>query len=134
MKLRKPFEVSDRLMVGLRCGGGWIHIGYSKVKPDSKRIRYEYLLDLPDGSSHSGTDLQSGKNVKHGLQSAFGDLLAFLGAAAADYRHRNRQFTDDPEDNCNLFDKNVVKWSHKNEAEINDLREEIESGKELIKE
>jgi hypothetical protein len=81
IRVEPPFQISPRLMVGLPVGGGWVQLEYSRRPGDEGRVRYRWVVDLPDGQSFSGDDLQSGCQGGS-LEEGFQSLLSFLGAFA----------------------------------------------------
>lgn len=112
MKLHSPFEISPRLLPGLRVGKAWIQLTYSKRAGNEGRTRYQWTIDLPDGSEHSGDDLQSGCGGGS-LQGGFESLLSFLSAAAESFRYRGGNG-----ENADLFPAPVVQWAADNSDEI----------------
>jgi len=158
-KFKPPIVLTPRFLYGLKIDNGYISIDYSKRRlnqgatnrnQDECRIRYRYYIDLPSGEKHTSDDLQSGFDVKRGLQGGLADLLSFLQAAATDYfsniritasptngatLYINCQRTTNPKDNSTLFPLSVVEWAMKNKREISKFQREIEnSDKKLIEE
>lgn len=132
MILNQPFQITARLLPGLRIGKAWIHLEYAKRAGSEGRTRYKWTVDLPDGTEHTGDDLQSGCGGGP-LQEGFVSLLSFLGAAAESYTYRHRTgLTGENED---LFPPAVVEWAAQNSDEIDTLRIELEeSDSTLIEE
>lgn len=129
MQLHKPFEITPRLLPGVRIGGAWVsleHVGYTS----SGRDRYRWYIDLADGTEFSEADLKSGCQGAS-TQAMFGTLLAFLRACADGRSYAARTGRDS--ENSDLFPKAVGQWAEENSDEIASLQEVIEAeGAELI--
>lgn len=128
MILHAPFEITPRLLPGLRCGNGWIQLEYSGSKPDG-RTRYRWTIDLPDGLEFSGNDLASGCGGGN-LQQGFNSLLSFLSACAESVRYR--EHTGQAGENADLFPHAVGQWAAKNSDALDMLKLEIEESKETL--
>jgi hypothetical protein len=124
MNLLPPFSISSRLMPALEIAGATISLERSPGRTADNRDRFAYVIDLPDGSEHSGADLKSGCGGCS-LQSAFGDLLSFLESAGQDYPDG---------ENADLFPAPVCQWAAENGDEIAMARLDIEEGGTLIEE
>jgi len=130
MKLLEPFKISPRLLPGLQIEGAWVQLEYSERPGRDGRVRYRWTIDLPDGSEHTGDDLQT---RSASLQSAFGDLLSFLGACAESVAYTRR--TGRKTENAELFPAPVAEWADSCSDELSMLRYEIEETEtELIAE
>ncbi len=128
MILREPFKISSRLLPGLKIGGAWVQLEYSERPGREHRTRYRWTIDLPDGSSHSDDDLQSGNNSDSGLQSGFGSLLSFLGACGESIRYSDA--TGRKGENADLFPGPVAEWAATETDELAMLGLEIEGCEE----
>ena len=129
MTLNSPFSISSCLLPALEIGGAVIQLEYASRAGRDGRVRYRWTIDLPDGSSHSGDDLQSGCGGGS-LQEGFESLLSFLSAAAESWRYAGSNG-----ENSDLFPRPVVKWAAQNSDEIGMLECEIEeSESDLIDE
>jgi len=131
MILHPPFEITPRLMAGLRIGGAFLSMGRGPRNGEGRTV-YGTFIDLPDGTEHEVTGLRSGCQGGD-LQEGFASLLGFLGAAAESYGYRMR--TGRQGENEDLFPAPVVEWAYQNSDEITSLEFEIEeSGTPLIEE
>ena len=134
MILHDPFFITSRLLPGVRVGDGTISIEYADRPGERGRQRFQYYIDVPPQPrriEYESDDLTGIGN----LQSAMGDLLAFLGAAADSYNYRMRHKDDEPGENEDLFPPDVVKWAARHDDEISILGSEIEESEEdLIEE
>lgn len=120
MILHGPFVISPRLLPALRVEKAWIHLEYATEPGTDGRTRYRWTIDLPDGSSFTGDDLQSG--VGGGtLQEGFVSLLSFLRAAGESYMTGG--------ENADLFPPPVVEWAYQYDLDLSLLACEIEEGK-----
>lgn len=133
MKLHAPLIITSRLLPGLQIGGAFISIALPGSRAASGRLQYQIWIDLPDGSEHEITDLQSGcgsGSVQDGLAS----ILSFLGAAAESRQYRERQSGAeiDPDSNDGLFTPAIVDWASANSDDISMLSRELEEGPELV--
>lgn len=126
MKLNTPFQISPRLLPGLRVGQAWIQLEYSKRPGTGGRLRYKWTIDLPDGSEHSGDDLQSGCGGGT-LQEGFCSLLSFLTAAAESWRRSGKEG-----ENSDLFPHAVSEWAVDNSDELQMLDCELSEAGQLI--
>lgn len=124
MELRNPVIITPRLQAGVAIRQGeeiaFVSIDYSKRNGDSGRTRYVYTIDMPDGQTYSGSDLQSGcqgGSLQEGLES----LLAFLSGAGEAYSAamRNRDLDDW---DSSYFPLNVAEWAYQVSDEIDMLR------------
>jgi hypothetical protein len=127
MTLKTPFSISSRLLPALQVGDTTIQLEYDGSTNDG-RTRYQWTIDLPDGSEHIGRDLKSGCGGGD-LQSGFESLVAFLGAAAESWRYKGEK-----SENADLFPQPVVEWAAQNSDELACLQCELEETEELIKE
>lgn len=129
MKLSAPFLISARLAPAL-------HIGSAFISYDAG----QFVIDLPDGSEHTVTDLHTPRCTVRGvndapcsmLQCQFAALLSFLSACAesrAYAAHTGREG-----ENADLFPDNVGQWAEENSDEISCLACEIEETRGLISE
>lgn len=136
MRLQSPFAISSRLMPGLLIGGAWIQLEYSKRPGDNGRTRYQYWIDLPDGSEHSGDDLQSGCGRSAGLQEMFATLLAFLSACGESYSYAQRTGCDLEDTNAGeMFPLAVAEWAAQYSDELSMMQIDLEeSGETYITE
>lgn len=120
MIIRDPCVITSRLLPGVRLpDGSQLSIRYSKAPKQDGRVRYEYLLDLPNGLCHEGNDLQSGCHggtLREGLES----LLSFLMAAAEAYR--SLTFQGRPSENGGLFPDFIMEWAYLHDDELAMLR------------
>lgn len=131
MQLQSPFAISSRLMPGLLIGGAWIQLEYSKRPGNNGRTRYQYWIDLPDGSEHSGDDLQSGCGRSAGLQEMFGTLLSFLGACGESFAYAQRNGIDIEDTECGeLFPYAVAEWAAQNSDELSCVQFDLEESGE----
>ena len=132
MIIRKPCIITSRLLPGVRLSdGSVISIRYSKHRGDEGRVRYEYLIDLPDGRCHEGNDLQSGVGggtLREGMVS----LLSFLGASAEAYKAVT--FRGRSSDNEGLFPDFIEEWAYQNDDELAMLRCMVEETLDCIEE
>lgn len=122
MKLHTPFLITPRLMAGVNINGTFLSIGNGPRNADG-RTRYGVFIDLPDGTEHEVTDLQSGCGGG-GVRDGMENLLGFLGAAAESYSYRQR--TGRQGENEDLFPAKIVEWAAQNDDEISMTRLEIE--------
>lgn len=129
MQLNEPFKITPRLLPGLRIGDAWLHLEWAKRPGDGGRMRYQWTIDLEDGSEFTGDDLQTGAGGGT-LQDGFSSLLGFLGAAADSYAYQMR--TGRAGETMDLFPAPVVEWAYQNSEEITLLEMEIEDTPDLI--
>ena len=131
-----PIVITNRLMagvrIGVRRGDGDISIGYSDRPGTEGRVRYEYWIDLDDGTEYHGDDLQSGcqgGSLQEGLQS----LLSFLDACGEAYGYalRTRSALADTE-NGELFPTAIAEWCYQNSDELGMLACVLEETPDLI--
>ncbi len=130
MRLHEPFIITARLMAGLKIGDAYLSIGVGQRNREGRTVYVAYL-DLPDGTEHEISDLQSGcqgGDVQDGMAS----LLSFLGAAAESYGYRLRTGrTGEHED---LFSPGDVVWAYEHSDEISMLAYELEERPDLVDE
>lgn len=131
MILHPPLIITARLMPGVRVAGAFISLGLGPQK-DGRTV-YSCFIDLPDGSEHEITDLQSGRGGGD-IQDGIASLLSFLGAAAESrqYRERNGGTEIDPDSNEGLFTPAVVDWASANSDDISMLCCELEEAPGLV--
>ncbi len=133
MKLSPPFLITARLMAGLKIGDAYISMGQGPRNAEG-RTQYGVFIDLPDGTEHEITDLQSGCGGG-GLQDGFASLLSFLGACAESRNYGERHGNPMGGENSDLFNEAIGKWAQENSDEISMLQCDIEeSDKPLIEE
>lgn len=108
MTLKTPFQISARLLPALQIGGAWINLEYSKRPGRDGRTRYVWTIDLPDGTEHTGDDLQSGCGGGS-LQEGFATLLSFLSACGESVNYGTR--TGQAGENADLFPAPVGLWA-----------------------
>lgn len=75
MILHTPFQITARLLPGVKVGTGWISIEFAGPTDDG-RTRYQYHIDTPK-FEHSASDLKSGVGGGS-LQDGMVSLLLFL--------------------------------------------------------
>ena len=132
MQLQAPFEITPRLMAGMRIGDAWLSIGYAGQSSDG-RTQYEYFVDLPCGTECHAADLRSGVGQRPGLQEMFCTLLSFLGAAGEVVRYVEQ--TGRESENADLFPTAVGQWAAQNLDEISSMQFDLEeSGETYITE
>lgn len=125
MILKPPFEITARLLPGLRVqdqnGIGWIHYDHG-----------QFIIDLPDGTEHLVEDFHPGACSK--LEGQFVAILGFLGACAESrhYNERGGMPSIDPDDNSGLFPEAVGTWAQQVSDELASLQYEIEEAKEPL--
>ena len=128
MILHKPFYFSSRLLPALQAGGAEIQLEYSERPGREGRTRYRWTIDLPDGSTYSDDDLQSGCQGGS-LQEGFRSLLDFLCAAAESYSYHAWD-----REAARMFPKPVVEWAHQFSNELEMLTLELTDNNKLIEE
>jgi hypothetical protein len=131
MLLSTPVEITPRLLPGVRVGSTWVAIEYAARNGADGRTRYQWRIDLPDGSEHSGDDHQSGccgGNLREGLES----LLSFLSACGESVNYGTR--TGSPGENADLFPPAVAEWAAQNTDELSTLATEVEESPGCIQE
>lgn len=129
MILRHPFEISSRLLPSVRVGGAVVHLGLYKHKGGEygKHV-WEWFVDLPSGEAYCGHDFQG-----HGsTQSAFADLLGFLGACGEGVNYERR--TGCESENAVLFPDAVGEWAAKHVDDLSILESIVEDENNLIEE
>lgn len=132
MQLSPPFSISSRLLPALEIGGATIQLTYAKRAGDSGRTRYEWTIDMPDGSEHTGDDLQSGCN-SGGLQEGFASLLSFLIACGESVNYQTR--TGRHVEGAEMFPDAIGQWAADNSDELSMVSAELEeTERELIAE
>lgn len=130
MQLQSPFEITPRLMVGMRIGDAWLSIGYAGQSSDG-RTQYEYFVDLPCGTECHAADLRSGVGQRPGLQEMFGTLLSFLGACGESFNYAKRNGIDIEDTECGeLFPHAVAEWAARNCDEISSMQFDLEESGE----
>jgi hypothetical protein len=128
MILHSPFSISSRLLPCLEIGNASIQLEYSTRPGRDGRLRYRWTIDLPDGTTFSDDDLQTGCQGGT-LQDGFCSLLSFLSASAEsrNYRERVTRKTEiDIDGNEGLFPPAVVDFACANSDEIGMFACEIE--------
>jgi len=128
MKLTQPFSISSRLLPALTIGGATIQLEYAMREGREGRTRYQWIIDLPDGTEHTGNDLQSGCQGGN-LQEGFQSLLSFLAAAGESYRYKAMDG-----ENSDLFPEPITLWASLNADEIGMASLELEETPGLIEE
>ena len=108
MKLKKPFQISARLLPALHIGGAWVQLERLPGLNSENRTVYRWTIDLPDGAEFTGSDLRSGCGGGS-LQSGFESLLSFLGAFAEAGEDR---------ENSDLFPAGLREWAESAADEI----------------
>lgn len=130
MILHPPFEITARLMPGLKIGeSSYVSIEYGDWTIDG-RMRYNIWIDM-DEKEFLIDDVCSG--VGGGtLQEGMESLLAFLSAAAEAYmcKMKHGRATE----NIDLFVPEVVEWAYQNSDEIGMLCVELKETPGLIEE
>lgn len=130
MKLHPPFIITPRIMAGLKIGDGIISMGAGPRNEEGRTV-YGCFIDLPAGEFELN-DLRSGCQGGD-LQTGFGSLLVFLGAAADSYRYRGLDWDKITEDdNASIFPRPVTEWAYQNENEICMLEYELSKNNNLI--
>lgn len=122
MTLHPPFLISSRLLPAVTVGGATI----------SAESNGHFIIDLPDGTEHTVTDLHppqgrvAGRNdtPERLLAQMFASLLCFLGACAESRARRGRDVMDG--ENSDLFPDNVGAWAESCSDELACLQLEIE--------
>ena len=124
MILHPPFSISSRLLPALVVGGATISFE-----------RGQFIIDLPDGTEHTVTDLHPPRGRVKGhndtperlLASMFGALLSFLSACAESRAYARRRGKDEMEgDNSDLFPSHVGEWAESCSDDLSCLQLEIE--------
>ena len=128
MILKQPFIISSRLLPVIIIGGAEIQLEYAKQEGREGRTRYRWTIDLPDGTTHTGNDLQSGCQGGN-LQEGFQSLLSFLTAAGESYRYKAMDG-----ENSSLFPEPVTMWASLNISELEMASLELEENPGLIEE
>jgi hypothetical protein len=126
MILKPPFEITSRLMAGVRVGGATLSIEDNGDVSYDNRTVYNIWIDLPDGQEFNVTDLRSGCGGGS-LQEGMCSLLSFLGAAGESYNYSRING-----ENSDLFLLPVVEWAAQNSDELSMLSCELEEQKDLI--
>jgi hypothetical protein len=126
LTLHEPFQITPRLMPGLKVGDGWVSLEFDRATPEG-RAQFRWCIDIPAGE-FSEADIRSGVGGCT-YQQMFGSLLSFLGAAADAYRY---EMGGRKSENADLFPPEVNEWAYQHDDEISTLREEIECGAVLI--
>lgn len=120
LTLKDPFQITARLMAGLKVGDCTISMEYGKRDADGRQ-RYIAWFDFDDGKSVKESGLQSGCGGGT-LQRGFEDLLDFLAHVSE---------SEDAEDN-DLFKPRVMKFARAYGDELSALRCELEENNGLI--
>lgn len=132
IKLSPPFAISARLLPAIQIGGAWISLEYSRRGTSDGRTRYQWAIDLPDGSEHTGDDLKSGCGGGD-LQGGFVSLLSFLAACGESVKFAQR--TGREGENADLFPAPVAQWAADHTDDLMLVELEIEeSAEKLIEE
>lgn len=108
LRLSAPFEISPSLQPALRVGQAWVCLERSSRPGREGRDRFQWTILLPDGSEHSGEDLQSGCNGAS-LQGMFGTLCSFLSACGESWNYCARN--GERGENADLFPAPVAEWA-----------------------
>ena len=120
MKLHQPFQISPRLLPGLRLGsaggGAWLSLTGTEPSYENRDVA-SFVLDFADGSTYTDTTLQSGSGGFDSDVEAFESFLSFLLAAveSLEYEQRNPGRTGE---NTSLFPRYVVEWADDNKSDI----------------
>lgn len=131
MLLYPPFEITPRLLAGVKVDGAWLAIDH--VGNAGDRMVYRWYIDFPDGREFGEADLKSGTQGAT-TQEMFGSFLSFLSACGEAYRDQTSR-GDAPTDTATLFPPAVAEWAYTHSDELDTLREEIEqAGAVLIEE
>jgi hypothetical protein len=128
MTLTNPVQISPSLLPGIKIGGAWVSIGYSKREGSEGRTRYRWEIVLANGEEYSGEDLQSGcggGSLRDGMVS----LLSFLGAFAESC---NPRYGDELGEHADLFPVELREWAYQNEDELAMAQCEVEENKDCI--
>lgn len=132
MTLHEPFQITPRLLPGLKIGSAWVsleHVGYTH----DGRDRYRWYVDLPQDETgdreYSESDLRSGVQGAT-YQQMFGTLLVFLSACAEGRRYQDG--TGRMSENADLFPDEVGQWAEEHSDEIDSLLYTIEEGGEVL--
>lgn len=135
MKLLFPFEISPRLVPALNVAGAWIALEYAaNERTNEGRTPYRWTVDLPNGESFTGTDLQSGC-TGGSLCEGFESLVSFLSAAGESFNYAERRGFDGMKgENSSLFPRPVTVWAAENCDELGVLAYELREREELITE
>lgn len=135
MKLNSPFHISARLMPALTVANAAISLEYTGKRDGENRPVFAWVIDLPDGSEHSGADLRGGCGAKAELQEMFETLFSFLSAAGESFSHAERTGLDGMEgENSDLFPFAVTQWAANNMDEITMAQIELTETPGLIAE
>lgn len=122
MKLHPPFEITPRLMAGVRIDGTFISIEMGPRDFEGRNV-YTYHIDLPKSrKGFTCSDLKSGRQGGS-LQEGMESLLSFMGACA-------ESFPDG--ENANMFPRYIAEWCSNHEDEISMLQCEIQESENLI--
>lgn len=128
MTLNQPFEITSRLLPGVKIGNdSFISIEFAGETPDG-RARYRYYIDTPS-FDYSKQDLKSGVGGGS-LQSGMESLLSFLGAFAEARAYEDR--TGRESENSDLFPDELASWAVEHSDEFSMLQCELSESPDLI--
>lgn len=127
MTLASPFIITPRLLPGLRVGEAFVSLTWSRRPGEGGRVRFAWTVDLVDGASLTGDDLQSGCGGGS-LQDGFRSLLGFLCAFAESIQYQER--TGRQGENADLFPAELAPWATMNSDELAMLALELDERRE----
>ena len=139
MRLKRPFEISARLLPAVRIGDSWLSMDNTKtVRTKDRRLRHTFFLDGPAFGSKGYRDdqLRSGvgqlMTAQHIVES-FKSFVSFLANAAEIHRGRmrRRERLSTTTDDCS-FPPRVMAWCYQNEDVLQQLEMELEAGVGLL--
>lgn len=125
LQLKPPFLIGGRLLPAIRIGDVWISM--ERLERRENRYVFRWTIDMPDGSSHTGSDMDSPRSS---IQEAFANILGFLSAAAEAYGYELQ--TGRKSENIDLFPKPVVEWAYQNSDDIDVMACGVEETEGLI--
>lgn len=117
-------QISSRLMPGIPIGGAWVQAEPTQKTDSNGKPLWHWVIDLPDGSEHEGTDLAGWGDAGEMLRS----LLSFLSACAEGRNFENR--TGRASENSGLFSDEVGAWAEENSDEISMAEMELGGGED----